>query len=402
MCAKSKFPNKIKTYYMTNSIANYKNSYLLCAFIFLFSINTNAQNAQGLYNTIQNIYSRYKSIPKNNCTDAQKLVINLQQYTNSKVAVPAAKAYSVNFPKTVTNPSIGDLANDRIARIKSQYKSCFESENVSSEEDLTLYNQVQNIYIKHTKTDANNCIAIKDIIEQLKQYRRSRVAVPSSKAYTVSFPQKMTNPSIGDLAKDRIERLKRQYKSCFDNNINSTYFLQNLLGSWKYVHQEREYQFFISKQGKEIVGHFKSHKYSYPPIFKGASILENNRVRFIFELGGSHIVNLEFGYDTTSGTFAFIAESWSNNFEWKRLNLTKEKPMPTVAASITFLNQTKSAVDIYWVKSSGEEVKYKTLSAGQAYVQETYSTHQWRIRLNGSQYLNYTTTKDRSQLVKIQ
>ncbi|MBC8755043.1 hypothetical protein H2O64_10195 [Kordia sp. YSTF-M3] len=481
---------------MTNSIANYKNSYLLCAFIFLFSININAQNSQSLYNAVQNIYSGYANISSSNCNAAKNMVAKLQNYTGNRAAVPAAKAYSVNFPKKVNNPTIGDLARDRIARIKSQFKSCFGSVSGNSGSltlynkvqniyvgytsigsnncnaaknmvaklqrytsnraavptskaysvnfpkkvnnptigdlardriariksqfkscfgsgsgnsgSLTLYNKVQNIYVGYTSIGSNNCNAAKNMVAKLQLYTSNRAAVPTSKAYSVNFPKKVNNPTIGDLAKDRIARLKSQFKSCFERKGISNYILENHPGAWKYVHNGREYQFTIDRRGNTVVGSFKKHGYSYPPIYKGAKMMKNNRVRFRFELGGTHVVKLEFGH-VSSGTFAYISQSWSENGKWVKLNLeplTAKKPTPApnaplTKADITFLNQTQSNVVIYWVNGKGEEVKYKTLSPGNAHVQGTYSTHKWRVRLNGRVHLNYTTTKDTSQLVRI-
>ncbi|MGH1386454.1 hypothetical protein [Kordia sp.] len=391
---------------MMTFILKHKNFCTLFAILFMFSIDVNAQNGNQLYNSVQNIYTKYSSVGSNNCSAAKKIVTELQRYTSYRAAVPAAKAYSVNFPKKVANPTIGDLAKDRIARIKSQFKQCFQTNNTSPK-SLALYNEVQNIYAQYKSIKPNDCNTVKRAIVKLRKHIRSKVAVPTDKAYSVNFPKKVTNPTIGDLVKDRIARLKSQFKQCFEKKGMSNYILVNIPGSWKYVHKGREYNFTIDRRGTTVVGFFKKHGYSYPPVYKGAKMMNNNRVRFRYELGGKHILKLEFNH-TSSGTSATISESWNADGKWEKLNLeplTTKKITPAPSTSlkkvdITFLNQTKSNAIIYWV-NKGKEIKYKTLSPGEAYVQGTFSTHDWRIRINGNTRLNYKTTTDKSQLVRI-
>ena len=391
---------------MTTLILKYKNSCILFAILFLFSINVNAQNQQKLYDEVQNIYSKYQSTRASDCNGAKNLVTQIQRYIGNRTAVPTAKAYSVSYLKKVTNPTISDLAKDRIARLKNQYKECFGTNNTSPK-SLVLYNEVQNIYAQYKSIKPNDCDAVKRAILKLRKRINSKVAVPAAKAYSVNYPKKVTNPTIGDLVKDRIARIKNQFKSCFENKGMSSYVLENLPGAWKYIHNGREYQFAINRRSNMVVGSFKKHGYSYPPVYKGAKKMKDNRVRFRFELGGTHIVKLEFGH-ITSGTFAYISQSWTKNGEWVKLNLqplTAKKPtpapnVPLAKVDVTFLNETRSNAVIYWV-NKGKEIKYKTLSPGQAYVQGTYSTHKWRVRLNGNVRQNYKATKDKSQLVRI-
>jgi hypothetical protein len=52
------------------------------------------------------------------------------------------------------------------------------------------------------------------------------------------------------------------------------------------------------------------------------------------------------------------------------------------STKIRFINQTNSTVSIYWV-DRGREKFYSNLTAANAYTQQTYVNHQWRIRLNG-------------------
>jgi len=48
-----------------------------------------------------------------------------------------------------------------------------------------------------------------------------------------------------------------------------------------------------------------------------------------------------------------------------------------VSTSVTFVNQTSSAVDIYWLDYSGQRQLYATLAAGTTLLQQTYVTHPW-------------------------
>ncbi|MFY0604310.1 MAG: hypothetical protein JXQ93_10190 [Flavobacteriaceae bacterium] len=391
---------------MNNPHQSSKFIYFIAIVLFSFSVQINAQNSQQLYNKIQGIYANYATTSKSNCSKAKRLVRQLQPYTGSKYAVPSDKAYSVNYPRKVNNPTIGDLAKDRIARLKSQFKSCFQNKQESNPTSTRLYNEVQNIYIEYRNLSSNNCDKAKKLVDRLFAYSSYTYLVPSSKAYSVNFPKKVVNPKIGDLAKDRIARIKNHVKACFTGEEVSRYIHKNITGTWKYIHNGREFHLRIVKDGTTVKASFPKHGYSYPPIYKGAKMITNNGVGLNFALGNLYQVTFQV-YHNEMGVSAYISESWENNGVLKSIGVLqrvrrtpKPKPASLVKVDITFLNQTKTNAVVYWV-NNGKETKYKTLKPGEAYVQGTYSTHNWRVRVNNRMFLNYKTTKDKSQLVRI-
>ena len=56
----------------------------------------------------------------------------------------------------------------------------------------------------------------------------------------------------------------------------------------------------------------------------------------------------------------------------------------TTPATIDFVNELATNVDVYWINYSGDRVFYEDLTAGSSYDQPTYITHPWIIALVGS------------------
>jgi len=52
----------------------------------------------------------------------------------------------------------------------------------------------------------------------------------------------------------------------------------------------------------------------------------------------------------------------------------------TVAASITFRNQTNRSVDLFWADYQCKELNYGTIGPGASRFQQTYTSHVWRLR----------------------
>ncbi|HWP91243.1 MAG TPA: hypothetical protein VNN20_03460 [Thermodesulfobacteriota bacterium] len=62
----------------------------------------------------------------------------------------------------------------------------------------------------------------------------------------------------------------------------------------------------------------------------------------------------------------------------------------TYPSSITFVNSSNKTVDVYWVDFQGNEKPYKKLLPGQSYDQQTYDTHPWVVKYEGSGQLVLT------------
>jgi len=392
--------------HMNNIINNCSILLLLATLVLTFSANTKAQSPQNLYNSVQNLYAQSSSISKDNCSNVERLIVKISKYTGYRTAVPANKAYSVSFPNKVNNPTIGDLANDRIARLKSQFKSCFTPKRTEDPNSVRLYNEVQNIYTAYNTLNTNNCNRAEELVTRLGSYSAYRYAVPQDKAYSVNFPSKISNPTIGDLAKDRIARVKSHVKPCFTGQRIVGYYQKNLVGTWKYIKDGREFHLTIIEDGTSLKASFSRHGYSYPPHFTSAEMASPHHVNLNFQLaGGTHKVTIQVGY-TPMGTSSSISESWDKNGMFQNVGVMQKlaknssQAPRNIAVDVTFLNQTNGEAKIYWIKN-GEEIAYKTLKPSQSYVQGTFSSHKWLVKVNNQAWLNYTASKDKSQLVRI-
>ncbi|MGH7748891.1 MAG: hypothetical protein ACREQ5_29630, partial [Candidatus Dormibacteria bacterium] len=56
---------------------------------------------------------------------------------------------------------------------------------------------------------------------------------------------------------------------------------------------------------------------------------------------------------------------------------TADPPQPT---SITFYNQEGNTVDLYWVKSAGNDVFYSRIPTGDSVDQQTYVGQVWQVK----------------------
>jgi hypothetical protein len=50
-----------------------------------------------------------------------------------------------------------------------------------------------------------------------------------------------------------------------------------------------------------------------------------------------------------------------------------------LAVQLTFRNQSKTKVVVYWINTSGERVQYKEIKPGGQVLQGTYSGHYWLV-----------------------
>ena len=397
------FPNRVSNPVIADlvndRIARLKSQYKRC-----FTAPADPRSVQ-LYNQVQNIYGRYSGISANNCTEVNRLINELSAFKGNNTPVPPNKAYSVSFKGRVANPTIGHLAEDRIARVQSRFKNCASTNNYAME----LYNKVQNIYLsaprRQSVTQAD-CNTIKAVIKRLEPYRNYGERVPAKWTYTVLYPYKKTNPNIADLAIDRIERLKQLSENC-NRTVNlSSYAVKNLPGVYNYSHKGRNYQLRVTRINNTLSANYDSHEYSYPPIYKNTTIVSGNTARFTFSLGSTYSVNLELTLNN-SAVSAVISESWERN---ARVNLgtiglkqikTEREISTDGSVSVTFINNTRANTRIYWVNFQGVEVKYYDLPPGKSYVQATYNTHKWVVRQGGRILMRYTANNYKKQSVTI-
>ncbi|XLS27418.1 hypothetical protein ACJD0Z_09435 [Flavobacteriaceae bacterium M23B6Z8] len=380
----------------------------LTVFVFLITSTTVwGQSSYQRYNKVQSLYGRYYSIVANDCNGVNALIRELEAYKNDRTPVPADKAYTVSFKRKVTNPTIADLAEDRIARVAYKFANCV---NVNNQREVELYNSVQNIYLnapRRQSTTPADCQVIKNLIAKLEPYKRYGEAVPAKWAYTVNYPTKKANPSIGDLATDRISRLQQLNAGCNKAPAMSSYVLTNLPGIYNYKHKGRDYQLGIYRSGNVLTASFTKHGYSYPPIFDKAELYVANGVRFSFVLGGSYRVELDVAHNSM-GVSAYIYESWEGSSKTSLGVISKPAIDPNNneistdgSVKINFQNLTNGVVNVFWVNFQGQEVKYKTLQPGKAYIQPTYNKHQWRVRQNGRLLKTYIANNFKNQRMDI-
>jgi hypothetical protein len=398
------FPNKVNNPGI-GDLAKDRIARLESRFKRCFTASADPRSVQ-LYNQVQNLYGRYYSISSTNCNAVRQLINELNAYKNNTTPVPPDKAYSVNFKGRVTNPTIGDLAEDRIARVESRFKGCV---NAANDPGLQLYDEVQNIYLTAPRKQfisSSDCARINAVITKLGRYQNNSALVPSKWVYTIMYPAKKANPTIADLARDRMARLTQLRSSCDKIPQMSNYVLTNLPGIYNYNHKGRKYQLSITRQNNNLSAAFTSHEYSYPPIYQGAELIVNNVVRFKFSLGGTYTVNLEVAHNRM-GVSAYISESWEGNTKVNLGVLSSNSINPPGEQStdgkvnITFFNKTNANAVVYWVNFQGVEVKYYDLQPGRSYVQSTFNTHKWVVRQRGRILVNYVATNYKNQSVYI-
>jgi hypothetical protein len=75
------------------------------------------------YRAVQLIYEATKGVSE--CAALAASVKNLQRYTRGPRPVPDQFRQTVIYPKRLVQPTIGDLAIDRIARVKLAAPKCF-------------------------------------------------------------------------------------------------------------------------------------------------------------------------------------------------------------------------------------------------------------------------------------
>ena len=81
------------------------------------------------YDDLQALYVRYRALGVRQdrlvCPTVLEIVAGLEKYTGHLSLVPADRQRTVLFPSPKDEPTIGDLASDRILRIKKAMKQCF-------------------------------------------------------------------------------------------------------------------------------------------------------------------------------------------------------------------------------------------------------------------------------------
>ena len=64
---------------------------------------------------------------------------------------------------------------------------------------------------------------------------------------------------------------------------------------------------------------------------------------------------------------------------------TSPKPAQAAPTRITFVNQTRDAVEVYWINFQDQKQRYARLAPGESYEQPTYVSHRWVVLDAGSQ-----------------
>ncbi len=75
------------------------------------------------------------------------------------------------------------------------------------------YDTVQNLYGGHKKTA--DCRRIRVLVAGIQRYAASTNLVPRDAAYSVLYPTRKPNPTIGDLVVDRTHRIRKVRAGCF-------------------------------------------------------------------------------------------------------------------------------------------------------------------------------------------
>ena len=118
-------------------------------------------------------------------------------------------------------PEVTDLTSQRPATVRPAARATpaaapvepASGQPTTSQPNPEAYRAVQRIY-ERTK-GVSDCAALADSVRNLQRYARGQRPVPEEFTQTVIYPKRMVQPTIGDLAMDRIARVKLASPSCF-------------------------------------------------------------------------------------------------------------------------------------------------------------------------------------------
>lgn len=94
-------------------------------------------------------------------------------------------------PATIPAPGVGDLEQQAI-----------------SDSDA-----IQQLYNRHKKT--TDCMINRQLVAGIQAYIGNRLPLPDKLSGTILFPAAKANPTVSDLAADRIQRIKDVRSACF-------------------------------------------------------------------------------------------------------------------------------------------------------------------------------------------
>jgi hypothetical protein len=83
----------------------------------------------------------------------------------------------------------------------------------SDEYSQSDYEAVQSIYER--RQNAKTCVDVKRLTSRMQQYFGNQHLVPPKFVDTIRYPAPVPKPTISDLAKDRIARIKDARPKCF-------------------------------------------------------------------------------------------------------------------------------------------------------------------------------------------
>lgn len=89
-----------------------------------------------------------------------------------------------------------------------------ETPQQAAEAALREFDAIQGLY-SNVKNASLTCSGARDLVERIRPYLHSTRRVPPSFDYTVLNPKPQGEPSVAELARDRIGRIKSVRKDCF-------------------------------------------------------------------------------------------------------------------------------------------------------------------------------------------
>ena len=136
----------------------------------------------------------------------------------TETPAPAPRSES---PAIRPRPEVTDQTSQRPATVRPAARATpatapvepASGQSTTSQPNPEAYRAVQRIY-ERTK-GVSDCAALADSIRNLQRYARGQRPVPEEFTQTVIYPKRMVQPTIGDLAMDRIARVKLASPSCF-------------------------------------------------------------------------------------------------------------------------------------------------------------------------------------------
>ncbi|CAH0057248.1 unnamed protein product [Clonostachys solani] len=176
-------------------------------------------------------------------------------------------------------------------------------------------------------------------------------------------------------------------EQCYSETFVSPQWLPGGKSFWyrRMVHREHKVEFILVDIAKQSIQAAFDHEYLAEQLQKHSKApidqrylpftwieIEDNLVRFRFQ---GHI----WQYESQKSLLTWDGQFTQGNPAVAYRHGLYDQPATHVGASVTFINNTRSELDVYFVKPKGESVRYMTFAQGQAFIERSHVGVVWKF-----------------------